>query len=59
MLLLYSVELSLDAAVAKFGGKWYQASGGVATGGKLWLYIANVVVFGHFMMLYILDRISI
>ena len=25
--LLYSVELSLDAPVAKFGGKWYQASG--------------------------------
>ena len=29
-----SVELSLDAAVAKFGGKWYQASGGVATVGN-------------------------
>ena len=29
--LLGSVELKLDAAVAKFGGKWHQASGGVAT----------------------------
>ena len=50
--LLYSVELSLDAlaVVAKFGGKskWYQASGGVATGGKLCVYIANVVVFWAF-----------
>ena len=46
--LLYSVELSLDAAVAKFGGKWYQASGVVATGGKLCVYIANVVVFWAF-----------
>ena len=46
--LLYSVELPLDAAVAKFGGKWYQASGGVATGGKLCVYIANVVVFWAF-----------
>ena len=38
----------MDVAVAKFGGKWYQASGGVATGGKLCVYIATVVVFWTF-----------
>ena len=46
--LLGNINLSLDAAVAKFGGKWYQASGGVATGGKLCVYIANIVVFWAF-----------
>ena len=46
--LLGSINLSLDAAVAKFVGKWYQASGGVATGGKLCVYIANIVVFWAF-----------
>ena len=46
--LLGSINLSLDAAVAKFGGKWCQASGGVATGGKLCVYIANIVVFWAF-----------
>ena len=29
--LLMGVNMSLDAAVAKFGGRWYQASGGIAT----------------------------
>ena len=38
----------MDAAVAKFGGKWYQASGGVTTGGKLCVYIANIFVFWAF-----------
>ena len=46
--LLGSINLSLDAAVAKFGGKWYQLSGGVAKGGKLCVYITNIVVFWAF-----------
>ena len=40
--------MSLDAAVAKFGGRWYQSSGGDATGGKLCVYVANIVVFWAF-----------
>ena len=46
--LLTSVNMSLDAAVAKFGGRWYQSSGGVATGGKLCVYVANIVVYWAF-----------
>ena len=45
LILIGSINLSLDAAVAKFGGKWYQASGGVSTGGKLCVYIANIVIY--------------
>ena len=40
--------MSLDAAVAKFGGRWYQFSGGVATGGKQCIYVANIVVYWAF-----------
>ena len=46
--LLFSVDMSLDAAVAKFGGRWYQSTGGVATGGKLCVYVANIVVYWAF-----------
>ena len=46
--LLTSVHMSLDPAVAKFGGKWYQSSGGAATGGKLCVYVANIVVYWVF-----------
>ena len=46
--LLGSINLSLDTAGAKYGGKWYQASVGVATEGKLCVYIANIVVFWAF-----------
>ena len=42
VLLLISVNMSLDAAVAKFGGRWYQCSGGVATGGKLCVVVSVI-----------------
>ena len=47
---LESVNISLDASVAKFGGFWYKAKDGVATGGKLCVYIANITVFYAFSM---------
>ena len=40
----------MDASVAKFGGFWYKAKDGVATGGKLCVYIANITVFYAFSM---------
>ena len=46
--LITSVNLSLDSAVGLFQGKWYQSTGGVATGGKLCVYIANITVYWSF-----------
>ena len=46
--LVTSVNLSLDSAVGLFKGKWYQSTGGVATGGKLCVYVANITVFWAF-----------
>ena len=43
--LLGSVRLSLESAVGRFGDKWYKAKDGVATGGKLCVYIANIAVY--------------
>ena len=45
--LLGNINLSLDAAVAKFGGKWYQASGGVATG-ENFVYILPILLYFGF-----------
>ena len=42
------VKMSLDSAVGKFGEKWYKSKDGVATGGKLCVYIANIYVFYAF-----------
>ena len=43
--LLGSVRLSLESAIGKFGDRWYKAKDGVATGGKLCVYIANIAVY--------------
>ena len=57
--LLGSINLSLDAAVAKFGGKWYQASGGVATG-ENFVYILPILLYsGLLMMLFIVGNTRI
>ena len=44
--LLGSINLSLDTAVAKYGGKWYQASVGVATGKTLCIYCQYCCILG-------------
>jgi len=43
--ILESVNLSLDSSVARFGGVWFRAKDGVATGGKLCVYLANITVY--------------
>ena len=46
--LIKSVNMSLDSAVGSFKGRWYQSTGGVATGGKLCVYVANITVYWSF-----------
>ena len=40
--------MSLDSAVGSFRGRWYHSAGGVATGGKLCVNVANITVFWAF-----------
>ena len=41
--LLTSINMSLDSAVGQFKGGWSRSSWGVATAGKLCVYVANTV----------------
>ena len=46
--LLIAIDMSLDAAVGMFKGRWYKSTDGVATGGKLCVYVANITVYWAF-----------
>ena len=46
--LIDSIKLSLDSAIANFEGHWYCSNDGVATGGKLCVFVANITVYYAF-----------